>query len=327
MVDLADWISRGAVAALDLAPRDDRFAKLSRLVLTGGASRFGPAVNPDEPVQYVIPVALPHTKIEYGALLVQTTQLGIVWREANVRDRAHVVPLDQGLAPRYAPLTLAGEEWTRFDLVPDDPEAAFLLPPLSSPLLKITLISLLGARALGDPGPAFPAPATPASPPTPIPTPAPASPRTPDRAVPQEPASPDPEATQPMAALTPPPPPPPPQTSPDPEATQPMQALPGDDDPTRVRPAPRVAPAERREDAIPLFRDETRPRQPVAPTAPQPALTAPRSPVAPAAPPVPAATVQVYDEGGASLTVRGFLIGLGVTLGLGFLFILVMLLT
>ena len=30
MPDLADRISRGAVAALDLAPFDDRFSKLSR---------------------------------------------------------------------------------------------------------------------------------------------------------------------------------------------------------------------------------------------------------------------------------------------------------
>ena len=38
MSDLADRISRAAVAALDLAPFDDRFGRLSRQVLAGGAS-------------------------------------------------------------------------------------------------------------------------------------------------------------------------------------------------------------------------------------------------------------------------------------------------
>ncbi|MFV0406263.1 MAG: hypothetical protein ACK5LN_05500 [Propioniciclava sp.] len=174
MTDLADRISRGAVAALDLAPFDDRFTKLSRLVLTGGASRFIAAVNPDEPLDYLVPVGLPHERIEYGALTVQRSQLGLVWRDAAAQDHTRVVQLDPANPARYSTLELGGESWTRFDLTSGEDAFAFLVPPVSSPKLTRTLVTVLQATPESTE-----APPPPAASPAPTPRPDPGSPAAP----------------------------------------------------------------------------------------------------------------------------------------------------
>lgn len=142
MPDLADRISRGAVAALDLAPFDDRFARLSRQVLAGGASRFSRVVADDEPVQYVVPVGLPHERIDYGALVIQTTRAGVVWRDAGGVDHHRVADLG-GQDAHFSGLTLGGEQWVRFDIGDD---FTVLVPPVSSPELRRTVARLLDAR-------------------------------------------------------------------------------------------------------------------------------------------------------------------------------------
>ena len=76
MPDLADRISRAAVAALDLAPFDDRYGRLSRQVLAGGASRFQRVTADDQAVHFVIPVGLAGQRIDYGALVLQDRQAG-----------------------------------------------------------------------------------------------------------------------------------------------------------------------------------------------------------------------------------------------------------
>ena len=64
MPDLADRISRAAVTALDLAPFDERFAALSRQVLTGGASRFTKIIDERQAISYVIPVGVAGERID-----------------------------------------------------------------------------------------------------------------------------------------------------------------------------------------------------------------------------------------------------------------------
>lgn len=146
MPDLADRISRGTVAALDLAPFDDRFSRLSRQVLAGGASRFSRVVRDDEPIHFVIPVGLAHDQIDYGALVLQGSQAGVVWRDAAGMDHTKVVPLGSDTATGFSSLTLGGEQWMRFDISGAGEVLSFLVPPVSSPLLRSTLIDHLRAR-------------------------------------------------------------------------------------------------------------------------------------------------------------------------------------
>lgn len=285
MADLADRMSRGAVAALDLAPLDDRFSKLSRLVLTGGASRFAVVVDPDEPLHYVIPVGLPHERVEYGALLVQDTRVGIVWRDAAGHDRSRVVRLDPAVRPQHAPLILGGEQWTRFDLIPGESEASFLLPPVSTPDLCTTVSSLLRAvPARGRSTAPTPRAQAAPTPRTPIDAPPPVS----------SPAAPADPSPSPLA---------------DPDAT--LVNAPA---PAREAATP----------ALPLFRDErSTPAEPapssqaVAPS-PAPAISEPPAP-ARATPPEsstgPSPTARGFVIGlVGSLTVGAIIVALGVFL-------------
>lgn len=299
MADLADRISRAAVAALDLAPFDERLSKLSRLVLTGGASRFAVVVTPDEPLHYVVPVGLPHERIDYGALLVQNTRVGLVWRDSASHDRNRVIRLDPTNTPRYSPLELVGEEWTRFDLEPDDPEAAFLVPPVNTPQLRSTLITLLHARPLVEA----------------------------EEATAIHPIAPPPPP------IAPPPPAPGAEPDPDPDATRPMQAIADDPEATRIhQPRHALPPTPDADATMLLYRDET--ASPAPPPAPAPTAVAPVAPAAsppptptPPPPPTPAslrAQEPVRAEG--SQTLRGFLVGFSATLIVGLLAIIAALL-
>lgn len=186
MSDLADRISRAAVAALDLAPFDDRYGRLSRQVLAGGASRFARVTSDDQSIHFVIPVGLVGERIDYGALVLQDRQAGVIWRDAQGIDHAATVARDPETPASFSSLTLGGEQWMRFDVGGDGEQLAFLVPPVNSPLLRSTLIDFFRAR----PG----APRSSA----PVPEPEPERPvvRFPD---PQPAADPDLEATQVMA--------------------------------------------------------------------------------------------------------------------------------
>ena len=146
MSDLADRISRAAVAALDLAPFDDRFSRLSRQVLAGGASRFGRVVADDQAVHFVIPVGLAGERIDYGALVLQDRQAGILWRDAAGMDHGSVVRRTVDTHSSFSSLTLGGEQWMRFDVESAGEHLTFLVPPVNSPLLRSTLIDFFRAR-------------------------------------------------------------------------------------------------------------------------------------------------------------------------------------
>lgn len=300
MPDLADRISRGAVAALDLAPFDNRFSKLSRQVLAGGATRFARVVTDDEPVQFVVPVGLPHDRIEYGALVLQSTRVGVIWRDAAGADRHRSVTLDSPAT--FSSVALGGEQWMRFDVPDADAPLTFLVPPVSSPLLRSTLIQLLHAR-----------PGTPAARPIPEPEPEPAPFRMPDPA---------PEPVAPVA-------PPVAVSAEEPTAVLPATAAArdADDDATRVRgavaPEPDDAPGPTRVHPVAaapaasaaggdnLFRDgdRTAPAATSEPPTPTPAPPAQPETTRPLPTPTPAPALPVAAGGGMSLTVRGFLIG------------------
>lgn len=145
MPDLADRISRAAVAALDLAPFDDRFGRLSRQVLAGGATRFQRVTADDQAVHFVIPVGLAGQRIDYGALVLQDRQAGILWRDAMGLDHSVVVPREDAAAT-FSSLTLGGERWMRFDVEGPGERMAFLVPPVSDPLLARTLVDFFQAR-------------------------------------------------------------------------------------------------------------------------------------------------------------------------------------
>lgn len=146
MSDLADRISRAAVAALDLAPFDDRFSRLSRQVLAGGASRFGRVVADDQAIHFVIPVGLAGERIEYGALVLQDRQAGVLWRDAAGMDHSSVVHRNGDTHSTFSSLTLGGEQWMRFDVESAGEHLTFLVPPVNSPLLRSTLIDFFRAR-------------------------------------------------------------------------------------------------------------------------------------------------------------------------------------
>lgn len=329
MPDLADRISRGAVAALDLAPFDDRFSKLSRRVLAGGASRFSRMVADDEPVEFVIPVGLPHERIDYGALVLQHSRAGVVWRDAAGVDHHRGVSIDPDARGTFSALTLGGEQWLRFDLPDAAGPLTFLVPPVSSPLLRSTLIQVLGARPGAPAAEATPMPEPEPEPapvvvpdpePEPVPQPvqqlepepepvaeddptqvmAPEGAEWADDAWAGAPAD-DDQATRVHAAI------PAPTEDPDakrvhpiaPPAPEPLVAEPPVVEPPVAEPAPAASDA--------LYRDHLR----EAPTEVLP--TAVREPVGPAAAyapvSIPAAQAAPATRPGMSLTVRGFLIG------------------
>ncbi len=147
MTDLADRISRAAVAALDLAPFDDRYASLSRQVLAGGASRFSKVIANDQALHYVIPVGLVGERVAYGALVLQDHQAGVLWRDADGLDRAVVVARDDAVSATFSPVILGSQEWMRFDVTGGSAPLSFLAPPVAGSLLDRALIDFFRAKA------------------------------------------------------------------------------------------------------------------------------------------------------------------------------------
>lgn len=132
--DLADRISDGAVAVLELVPGEQRFADLSRFVLKGGASRFAPVVLDDEPIRYVLPVGVPGHKLDFGTLLIQQTRCALVWRTDPARPyHAMITALGPETTVKQSPATVRGDVWGRFDLRhPGTAHMTFLVPPVAS---------------------------------------------------------------------------------------------------------------------------------------------------------------------------------------------------
>lgn len=149
MPDLADRISRAAVAALDLAPFDDRFASLSRQVLAGGAARFGKVVDQRQAISYVIPVGVAGERIDYGALVLQPNSAGLLWRGVGGVDQHAIVSVTSSTPATYSTVPLGGESWLRFS-IGSASRLTFLVPPVTSRALVPTLIEYFAAR----PGPA-----------------------------------------------------------------------------------------------------------------------------------------------------------------------------
>lgn len=149
-MDLAQRISNGAVAALDLVPLDERFDELSRRVLQGGATRFAAVVNPAEDIDYVIPVGVPQATVNFGALVVQASRVGLLWRE-GADERHLLVALDEDTSATWTPAVLGGEVWTRFDLDDHHTRLSVLTPPTGSSLLRDTLIQRFHATDAAPP--------------------------------------------------------------------------------------------------------------------------------------------------------------------------------
>lgn len=361
MSDLADRISRAAVAALDLAPFDDRYGKLSRQVLAGGASRFSRVTSDDQAIHFVIPVGLAGERIEYGALVLQDRQAGLIWRDALGIDHSATVPRGPETATTFSSLTLGGDQWMRFDVDAAGEELAFLIPPVNSPLLRSTLIDFFKARP-GAPRSSAPVPEPVAEPPLvrfPDPEPEP-EPAPENVAAPAE----DLDATQVMEQF--PEPMLPPSDHPEPAEQTPAEQFAAEpallnewapeavqaevDDATRVRPALPEDPEDDatvvREPPFDLYRDapavppetphswtqqptQALPQQAPAPQAPQPAQDQwaygapdPEGWQQGGAQVAPVQAAPVYAESsGMSRTLVGFFIGLLATLGVGGLYI------
>jgi hypothetical protein len=143
--DLASRISDGAVAVLELAPGEQRFADLSNYVLRGGASRFAPVVLDDEHLRYVLPVGIPAAKLDYGTLLIQKTRCALVWRSEPSRPyHALITELGPETTVAQTPVTVRGEVWGRFDLRrPGLADMTFLVPPVASTALPRMLHRVL----------------------------------------------------------------------------------------------------------------------------------------------------------------------------------------
>lgn len=328
-MDLADRLSRGAVAALDLAPFDARFGDLSRRVLQGGASRFAAIVDPTEDVDLVVPVGVPDASLNFGALVVQATRVGILWRDAHRGDQHAFVPLGADTRAQWSPVTLDGEQWARFDLDDGHTRLAFLAPPTGSPLLRTTLARKLGVGAAGEAHTQqIPVVTDAVAPPTPVPdavappsaarvpvVPVALTPVTP--VAPVAPVAPMARASVPHAPVVK-----------EPVVQEPVVQVPAVQAPwAQATPPAPARPAPQWEAAGPLYRDEPR----VAASAPWPtqaptygAASAPTygqptaygqptsyTPTASAPASAPAA------PRGMSATMLGFLIGLGATLALG----------
>lgn len=301
-MDLADRISRGAFAALDLVPHDPRFAQLSGQVLQGGASRFAAVVDPGESVDYVIPVGVPGASVAFGALVVQATRIGAVWRDPYDGDRHALVTLGSATQARWSPVTLGREQWARFDLDDLYTRFSFLTPPTETPELRTTLARLLGAQVAGPAEQTEPLPAvSEATPSEPVAAPAPVK-------VPAPVEAPAPvEVPAPVEALA--------------EAA-PAEAVPA--------PVPRMSPpAWQPETAVPLFRDEPRAVAPAAwqaqetvvhPVGPQQVMPAPvvaSAPVpavhtVPASYPVPASQAVPVAAAPGRSRASAVLVGFGI---------------
>lgn len=246
-MDLADLISRGAVAALDLAPLDPRFSGLSRQVLQGGASRFAPVVDASEPVEYVVPVGVPEASVNFGALVIQHSRVGLVWRDARQGDRHALVALGPDTRAEWSPVTLGGEQWARFDLVDGDTTLSFLAPPTGSPLLRTTLARLLSAGPAGSASDTQRIPAVPPSGPAPVPRVSPSAGPAWSGPLGSGPArSPAPAWSAPAAPAAVPP------------AVSPVPVPPASPVPAAPAPPPVVVPTWQAPTAGPLYRDEER---------------------------------------------------------------------
>lgn len=360
MPDLADRISRGAVAALDLAPFDDRFGRLSRQVLAGGASRFQRVIADDRPIEFLIPVGLAHERIDYGALVLQDGHAGVLWRDASGLDRCITVPIGPDTHATFGAVTLGGEQWTRFDVAGEPVGLTFLVPPVNSPLLRSTLIEYFRARpghahTQPLPEPEQPAPAVrvpPVPAPAPVVAPAPEVESAPEvEPAPVVESAPAPErvADEPApTALLPAVDAAPEQTvapggpETDADATMVAPIDPEAEDATLIQPsvdgdATRIHPPTDREHASwvpPAEPALAAAAPPPAPTfdlyrddrrtpSPEPGAGAVQAPAQPAAASVPAQQVGT----GTSATLRGFLIGLFATLAIGGVFLLFQYLT
>ena len=339
MPDLADRISRAAVTALDLAPFDERFAALSRQVLTGGASRFTKIIDERQAISYVIPVGVAGERIDYGALVLQPESAGLVWRDASGVDQHATVSVTAGTPATYSTVHLGGESWVRFS-VGLASRLTFLIPPVRSQALLPTLVSHF--QAVPGPAPATVLREAPVAieeslPTTVIPTrDLPTAQAAPVAAIPVraiQPVSPAPvEETGPIPRL-------PEPSAVDLDATQPFTPPDVDAEPTRTVPVPWPGgdPAQEATQEIPVQRE-----QPVAPwgaAAPfelfrEPAPIPERTQVLPdltdyppaptqrpawaPAPPPEAQLAPVADQTPAgSATLRGFVIGLLLTVVLG----------
>jgi hypothetical protein len=138
--DLADRISDGVVAVLELVPGEQRFADLSRFVMKGGASRFHPVILDEEPIRYVLPVGVPGRKLDFGALLIQATRCALVWRTDPSRPfHALVMTLGPATTVAQSAVTVRSETWGRFDLRDPQGSMTFLVPPVASPALPRAL--------------------------------------------------------------------------------------------------------------------------------------------------------------------------------------------
>lgn len=312
-MDLADRISRGAVAALDLAPDDPRFAELSRQVLQGGASRFATVVDPRESVDYVIPVGVPEASVNFGALVVQVSRIGAIWRDPHQGEHHALVALGPDTRATWSPVTLGGEQWARFDLDDRHTTFSFLAPPTGSPLLRMTLARLLGVESAGFSARTELIPAVGG-----VPSPEPA-----------------PSPVPPILEPVPPVPEPVPQV---PDEHRPLTPVPEWSSDTPVPPPPvpprPVLPSTpwEPESGVPLYRDETRIRPPVPASEPTPSANdatvvrgaLPEVTLAPAAAtlaPEPTAAVPTAVAGPVarrtSATLVGFVVALAATLVLG----------
>ncbi|WP_147675103.1 hypothetical protein [Nigerium massiliense] len=138
--DLADRISEGAVAVLELVPGEKRFVDLTRHVLRGGAERFRPVLLPDEPVRYLVPVGVPGKKLDFGTLLVQRSRVSLVWRTDPARPyHAVICTLSDRTTVSQTAVVVRGETWGRFDMRDDTASMTFLVPPVATPGLPRAL--------------------------------------------------------------------------------------------------------------------------------------------------------------------------------------------
>lgn len=175
MADLATELSYGAMAALDLAPDDVRFATMSRDAMRGGATRFAAAVEAERPVRYVVPVRLPDEPGALGALILQQDRLALAWQSLTGLNQAVWSAFDADTLIYESVGHVDGEPWARYRVTDADSTWSFLVPPVRGDLLLPTLRQLLRPWLRPDPEPAseFLAAARPnvAEPPTaPMPT-------------------------------------------------------------------------------------------------------------------------------------------------------------
>lgn len=317
MTDLADRISRAAVAALDLAPFDDRYANLSRQVLAGGASRFSRVIANDQAVHYVIPAGLVGERVAYGALVLQDHQAGVLWRDADGLDRTAVVSRDDAMKATFSPVVLGAEEWMRFDITSESGVLSFLAPPVAGSLLDRTLIDFFrataGARSTADVFIAVDDPETTAVQPAVVDERAPAETETPPEPEPAaESVAADPEATAVYAPFADEEPSDPEPVAADAEATQVAEVVAAV--PSSPVSAEETAPLATQ--PFGLYRDEAPVPQPTAPpptvplpTAPLPTAPLPTAPPAYVLPMAGTAEVTQTPQPSMSRTTAGFLLG------------------